>query len=188
MAPISSWNFLGRSLVNFTRPSLFCKRQSHWPIYSFCDNLVPRERDCFYDWNNFLINTFSYWMIWQFFWPTFWGLTFEFDLVTGHISVWPFYRTHFILTFLPDTFEFDLFTVHISVRPFCRTHFSLTFLPDTFEFDLFTRHISVWPFYQTHFILTFLPDTFEFDLFTRHISVWPFYRTHFSLTFLPDTF
>ena len=110
---------------------------------------------------------------------------------TGHISVWPFYQTHFSLTFLPETFQFwsfyrahfsliFLLHGHISVWPFYRAHFSLTFLPDTFQFNLFTGHISIWLFYRTHFSLTFLPDTFQFDLFTRHISFWPFYQAHFS--------
>ena len=95
---------------------------------------------------------------WTHFSLTFLPGTFQFDIFTGHISVWPFYWAHF---------KFDLFTGHISVWPFYRAHFSLTFLPDTFQFNLFTGHISVWPnFYRTHFSLTCLPDTFQFDLFT----------------------
>ena len=58
-----------------------------------------------------------------------------FDLLTGHISVWPFYRAPFCLTLI--------FTGHISIWPFYRAPFNLTFLLGTFLFDLLAGQISV---------------------------------------------
>ena len=105
--------------------------------------------------------------------------TFQFDLFIGHISIWPFYRTLFDLTYFRTLFNLTFF----------RTLFNLTFLPDAFQCNLFTGHIWVRRIYRTHLSLTFspdtfrfnlFPDTFRFDFFSGHFSIWPF-SGHFSI-------